>query len=55
MRHLIATCSDARYGDFLLQHWLRSLQASVDLHDIDVAVLDYGLTPQQRQYRRELQ
>lgn len=49
MRHLIATCSDAKYGDFLLDHWLRSLQANVDLHDVDVAVLDYGLTLEQRQ------
>ncbi len=47
-RHAIVTCCDARFGDFLLQHWLVSLQANVDLADIDVVVLDYGLSEVQR-------
>jgi hypothetical protein len=46
MRHAIITCCDAKYGDFLIEHWLRSLAAHDNLSDgsIDVIVLDYGLT-----------
>jgi hypothetical protein len=47
-RHAIVTCCDARCGDFLLRHWLVSLQANVDLSGVDVVVLDYGLTDAQR-------
>jgi hypothetical protein len=49
MTHVIITASDSRYGDFLVRHWGRSLKTNVDLRDIDVVVLDYGLTAQQRQ------
>ncbi|MBP9759370.1 hypothetical protein KBD45_06765 [Candidatus Dojkabacteria bacterium] len=44
MRHLIVTCSDKKYGDFLVEHWLKSLKENVNLHNIDIVVLDYGLT-----------
>ena len=47
-RHAIVTCCDARFGDFLLGHWLVSLRANVDLSGVDVVVLDYGLTGAQR-------
>jgi len=47
-RHAIVTCCDARFGDFLLRHWLVSLQANVDLSGVDVVVLDYGLDDAQR-------
>ncbi len=46
-RHVITTACDARYGDFLVCHWLRSLQENVNLSNIDVVVLDYGLSRQQ--------
>jgi hypothetical protein len=46
--HAIITACDARYGDFLARHWLRSLRENVDLRDIDVVVLDFGLEPRQR-------
>ena len=49
MTHVIVTSSDSRYGDFLVRHWGRSLKTNVDLRDIDVVVLDYGLTAIQRQ------
>jgi hypothetical protein len=48
MTHVIVTSSDSRYGDFLVRHWGRSLKTNVDLQDIDVVVLDYGLTNTQR-------
>lgn len=46
--HAIITACDARYGDFLARHWLRSLRENVDLHDVDVVVLDFGLEARQR-------
>ena len=46
--HAIVTACDARCGDFLVRHWLRSLRDNVDLRAIDVVVLDFGLTPAQR-------
>ncbi len=48
--NVIVTASDRRYGDFLIEHWLRSLADNTDLSDIDVAVLDYGLSVAQRFY-----
>lgn len=43
-KHAILTCSDARSGDFLANHWHRSLIENVDISDIDVIVFDYGLS-----------
>lgn len=48
--NVLITASDRRYGDFLIEHWLRSLRDNADLSDIDVAVLDYGLSTAQRFY-----
>ncbi|MDE3128196.1 MAG: hypothetical protein KGL38_09315 [Gemmatimonadota bacterium] len=48
-RHAIVTSCDARFGDFLLRHWLPSLRANVNLSGVDVVVLDYGLADAQRQ------
>lgn len=47
MKNLIITSSDSKYGNFLIKHWLKSLQENVNLNNIDILVLDYGLTPQQ--------
>src|SRR3989344_5251399 len=47
MKNLIATCSDAKYGDFLINHWLKSLKDHVDLNKTEIAVMDYGLTAEQ--------
>jgi len=49
-RHVILTASDGKYGDFLIEHWLRSLRENVDLTGIDVAVADYGLSVAQKYY-----
>lgn len=48
-KHLIITSSDKKYADFLLHHWLISLETNVNLKDIDVVILDYGLTEDQKQ------
>lgn len=42
-KHAVITSSDATYGDFLIGHWLVSLTENVDLTDLDIAVIDYGL------------
>lgn len=47
MKNVIFTSSDSKYGDFLVNHWLRSLKENVDLANTDVIVLDYGLTTAQ--------
>jgi hypothetical protein len=47
MKHAIITCSDSRYGDFLINHWLKSLKDNVNLNNTDVVVLDYGLSDSQ--------
>lgn len=52
-RHIIITSSDGKYGDFLINHWLRSLEANVDLTNIDLAVIDYGLSIDHRNILEE--
>lgn len=49
-KNCIITASDAKYGDFLIDHWFRSLTENADLSGIDVVVLDYGLSTAQRFY-----
>jgi hypothetical protein len=48
MKHVIVTSSDINYGDFLVDHWYASLKENVDLSNIDVVVLDYGLSVEQK-------
>jgi hypothetical protein len=52
MRHVIFTACDKKYGDFLINHWYRSLKENVELSNIDVVVLDYGLSDAQRRKLR---
>jgi hypothetical protein len=49
MKNAIFTCSDAKYGDFLINAWLKSLKANVDLSNTDVVILDYGFSEEQRE------
>jgi glycosyltransferase involved in cell wall biosynthesis len=48
MKNAIFTSSDAKYGDFLIENWLASLKANVDLSNTDVIVLDYGFSEEQK-------
>jgi len=48
--NVLLTASDRRYGDFLIEHWFRSLRENSDLGNIDVAVMDYGLSLAQHYY-----
>lgn len=43
LKNVIITCSNEKYGDFLINHWLRSLKENVNLKNIDIVVIDYGL------------
>ena len=52
MRHVMITSGDERYGDFLMDHWLVSLLDNVDLGNIDVYVIDFGLRKEQREVAR---
>lgn len=54
MKNVIITSIDSHYGDFIINHWLKSLKVNVNLHDIDIVILDFGLTQSQRkQVERE--
>ncbi len=48
MKNAIFTSSDAKYGDFLIHAWLKSLKANADLSNAEVIVLDYGFSGEQR-------
>jgi len=47
---VLYAASDKKYGDFLIDHWYRSLRDHVDLSEIAVRILDYGLSTAQRYY-----
>jgi lipopolysaccharide biosynthesis glycosyltransferase len=49
-KNVIYTARDKKYGGFLIDHWYKSLTQNVDLTDIDVKVLDYGLSTSQKTY-----
>jgi len=45
---VIITACNAKYGDFLTQHWFKSVLQHTDRELVDIAVLDYGLTARQK-------
>ena len=47
-RNAILCASDANCEDFLVDHWLASLLANVVLENIDIVVIDYGLSNKRR-------
>lgn len=48
MKNVIITAANAKAGDFVVDHWLKSLKANVNLDNIDILVFDYGLTIRQK-------
>jgi hypothetical protein len=44
----VITACNAKYGDYLVDHWLASLVRNIDRTKVDIVVLDYGLTAEQR-------
>lgn len=47
-KNIIITAANAKTGDFVISHWLRSLKSNVNLENLDILVIDYGLTSDQR-------
>lgn len=47
-KNVIITSANERHGNFLINHWLKSLKENVNLKEIDIFVIDYGLTPKQK-------
>jgi len=45
----IITACDSKYGNFLVNHWLKSLLMNIDRNLVDIVVLDYGLTNEQKE------
>lgn len=48
LKNIIITASNAKTGDFVISHWLKSLKQNVNLDTIDILVIDYGLTREQK-------
>ena len=48
LKNVIITCSNEKYGDFLINHWFRSLKENVNLTNLDIVVIDYGLNKSQK-------
>lgn len=48
LKNVIITCSNEKYGDFLINHWLKSLKDNVNLSNVDVVVIDYKLNNSQK-------
>ncbi|KKQ24665.1 MAG: hypothetical protein US40_C0014G0025 [Candidatus Roizmanbacteria bacterium GW2011_GWC2_37_13] len=47
-KNVIVTCANGKIGDFVVDHWLKSLKDNVNLKNIDIVVIDYGLTNSQK-------
>lgn len=47
-KNVIITCANEKIGSFLINHWLKSLKDNVNLKNIDVVVIDYGLSKSQK-------
>jgi hypothetical protein len=43
----IITATDKKYGDFTIEYWYKSLKENVNLKNIDIAVIDYGMSENQ--------
>jgi hypothetical protein len=46
----IITATDKKYGDFTIEYWYKSLKENVNLKNIDIAVIDYGMSETQKFY-----
>lgn len=44
MKNVIITCANEKIGNFVINHWLRSLLDNVNLKNTDIVVIDYGLS-----------
>lgn len=49
-RYVILGCSDAKFGDFVANHWIKSLKDCTNAKLVDIVLLDYGLTENQKNH-----
>jgi len=47
-KFVVIGASDSRFGDFVAEHWLKSLKKCIDLKVTDIVILNYGLTASQK-------
>lgn len=47
-KNIIITASNSKTGDFVVSHWLTSLKHHIDIRNLDILVIDYGLTDAQK-------
>lgn len=47
-RFVIIGASNERFGDFVFNHWSKSLIDHIDNNKVDIVILDYGLSSNQR-------
>lgn len=47
-KNVIITCSNKKIGNFIINHWLKSLKENVKLKNTDIILINYGLTPSQK-------
>lgn len=48
LKNIIITAVNEKTGDFVISHWLTSLKQNVNLDTIDILIIDYGLTSEQK-------
>lgn len=48
LKNIIITASNEKTGDFVISHWLKSLKQNVNRDNIDILVIDYGLSSVQK-------
>jgi len=47
-KYAVIGSSDSRCGDFVINHWLLSLEKNIDRKLVDIVILNYGLTEKQK-------
>jgi hypothetical protein len=46
-KNLIITSCNEKYGDFLINSWIKSLLENINKRNLDIVILDYGLSDNQ--------
>lgn len=50
LKNVIITCTNEKCGDFVINHWFKSLKKNVNLANADVVIIDYGLNKIQKKF-----
>jgi len=46
-KSVIFGATDSKFGDFTINHWLKSLKENVNLSNTEIVILDYGMNEEQ--------